>query len=141
MLRILVANKSGRRGLDHDCGPLEFGRGPRREAPRLSIDDPAEFRTIDRPLRAPGSSPPGPLSALREDPTPEQLACRLESLVTVERPAASSPDFYSEAARAVVELIGLVLLRRGGEWEVIARHGENRPWDSKRVESRSGAVV
>ena len=41
MLRILVANKAGRRGFDHDRGPLELGRGPLREAPRLAIDDPA----------------------------------------------------------------------------------------------------
>src|SRR4051812_7801445 len=41
MLRILVVNKAGRRTLDHECGPLELGRGPRREAPRLTTDDPA----------------------------------------------------------------------------------------------------
>ncbi len=57
-------------------------------------------------------------SPLQEDPTPEQLARCLESLVTVQRSAASSPEFYAETARAVIELIGLdfglVLLRRAG---------------------------
>jgi adenylate cyclase len=57
------------------------------------------------------------------------MARCLESLVAAQRSAASSPDFYAETARAVVEVIGLdfglVLLRRGGDWEVIARHGRN----------------
>jgi hypothetical protein len=39
MLRILVANRAGRRMLDHDRGPLELWCGPRREAPRLALDD------------------------------------------------------------------------------------------------------
>src|SRR3954470_18991970 len=41
MLRIFISNKAGRLTLDHERGPLELGRGPRREAPRLAIDDPA----------------------------------------------------------------------------------------------------
>jgi adenylate cyclase len=199
MLHIRVANKAGRRTYDHESGPLELGRGPRRESPRLALDDPevsnnqfvveevdggkvrlenlstrvearladgsalaagavrvcdlpvritagstlieievggaateanaAEFRTIDRPVRTLASSEQGAFSPLPEDPTPEQLARCLESLVTVQRSAASSPDFYTQTARAVVELIGLdfgmVLLRHGSEWEVKARHGRN----------------
>src|SRR4051812_31389276 len=41
MLSVLVASKAGRRTYEHERGPLELGRGPRREAPRLTIDDPA----------------------------------------------------------------------------------------------------
>src|SRR3954464_11503409 len=41
MLRILVANKAGRRNFEHESGPLELGRGPRRDSPRLELDDPA----------------------------------------------------------------------------------------------------
>src|SRR4051794_36991665 len=41
MLRIFISNKAGRLTLDHERGPLELGRGPRREAPRLAIDDSA----------------------------------------------------------------------------------------------------
>jgi adenylate cyclase len=58
-------------------------------------------------------------------PSPEQLARWLESVVSVQRAAAGSPNFYSEIAQAVVDLIGLdyalILLRKQGDWEIVAR--------------------
>jgi signal transduction histidine kinase len=39
MLRIVVSNERERQQLEHGDGPLEFGRGPRRDAPRCVIDD------------------------------------------------------------------------------------------------------
>ena len=51
-------------------------------------------------------------------PGSDELARWFEALVGVQRAAASSPDFFAETARAVVELIGLdsglVFLRRDG---------------------------
>jgi class 3 adenylate cyclase len=40
MIHIGVANKVGRAHFEHGPGPLEFGRGPRREVPRWTIQDP-----------------------------------------------------------------------------------------------------
>ena len=52
------------------------------------------------------------------------MARWFEALIGVQRAAASSPDFFAETARAVVELIGLdcglVLLRRQDGWEPVA---------------------
>ena len=54
------------------------------------------------------------------------MARWFEALIGVQRAAASSPDFFDETARAVVELIGLdcglVLLRREGQWVPVACH-------------------
>lgn len=197
MLQISIANKSGRRGVEHPQGPLEIGRGPRREAPRLTIDDPrlsndqlrveeaeeghirlenlsrrfavqvvggpplgpgearvvglparlsagetlieierpaedvdrATLRAIERPLQVSTAPTITPLAGLGDAPDAERLARWFEALVAVQRSAASSPGFYAETARAVVELIGLdwglVLLRRGDDWESVARHGVN----------------
>jgi adenylate cyclase len=63
--------------------------------------------------------------------TPETLAHWFETVISVQRSAASSQQFYEETARAVVELVGLdlgqVLLRKPnaeGEyvWESVASH-------------------
>ncbi|CAN5877201.1 hypothetical protein BH23PLA1_BH23PLA1_37000 [soil metagenome] len=199
MLHILISNKSGRTPFDHGHGPLELGRGPRRDVQRRVIDDLflstnqlrleerpegrvwlenlsgqvpisvtggadlgpgqhrevalpvrltvgqsiidielarldeptvlATLRSIDRPVQGAVGATLAPLSSLGEAPDAQQLARWLEALVAVQRSAAASPDFYAEAARAVVELIGLdcgsVLLRRGDDWEVVARHGND----------------
>jgi adenylate cyclase len=199
MLRIFVANKAGRSGIEHAGGPLELGRGPRRDLPRLTIDDPyfpnnqlrieeaegdrarlenlhnkaavqviggtplgpgdirvvplpvrlsagetlidiepaglgeeierASLRSVEPPVRGSASPTITPLVSLGDAPDAERLARWFETLIAVQRSAASSPGFYDEAARAVVELIGLdygtVLLRKGDGWEVVARHGTN----------------
>jgi len=63
---------------------------------------------------------------LAASPVPEELARWFESLVGVQRAAASSPDFFAETARAVVALIGLdcglVILRKGLDWVPQACH-------------------
>jgi len=83
------------------------------------------LRTIEPPIAA------GSLSAtlaprLAASPVPEELARWFESLVGVQRAAASSPDFFAETARAVVALIGLdcglVILRKGLDWVAQACH-------------------
>jgi len=71
------------------------------------------------------------LADLRDSPDLETLARWFETLVTVQRSAATSSEFYFQTARAVVELVGfdagLVVLRRGSSWEVAAEH----PGDSE----------
>lgn len=89
--------------------------------------DRASLRSAMPPVVRSRTLVPEGLSGLGEAPCAEQLARWLETVVAVQRSAASSPDFYPETARAVVELIGLdwglVLLRRGQDWDVVARHG------------------
>ncbi|MCH7729845.1 MAG: family 3 adenylate cyclase, partial [Planctomycetes bacterium] len=49
-----------------------------------------------------------------------------ETLLTVQRAAAGSGEFYLETARAAVDLVGLdsglVILRDGDLWEIVAQH-------------------
>jgi adenylate cyclase len=85
--------------------------------------DPALLRTIEPPLTA-GSGLRTLAPRLSTDPVAEEMARWLESLIGVQRAAASSPDFFPQTARAVVELIGLdsglVLLRTDGDWRHVA---------------------
>src|SRR5437016_2967073 len=39
MLIITVVNDKQNQQVEHESGPLEFGRGPQLEAPRLAVDD------------------------------------------------------------------------------------------------------
>jgi adenylate cyclase len=68
------------------------------------------------------------LSDSRDALTPEMLAHWFETVISVQRSAAGSPQFYDETARAVVDLVGLdralVLLRRGEDWEIVASHSQ-----------------
>jgi adenylate cyclase len=95
------------------------------EDPEASLADIALLRTIRPPIAA-GSGAQTLAPQLSHAPGPDELARWFESLVGVQRAAASSPDFFTETARAVVELIGLdsgwVLLRREGAWVPMACH-------------------
>ena len=63
---------------------------------------------------------------LGDAPTVEQLTRWFETVVSVQRAAACSAEFYREIAKGVVDLIGLdyglVLLHQGGEWQTVARY-------------------
>ncbi len=63
---------------------------------------------------------------MTRDPNAAELTRWFEALISVQRAAASSPDFFTEVARAVVELIGLdrgmVLLHSGEKWIPVAIH-------------------
>jgi adenylate cyclase len=93
--------------------------------PDESAVDPAALRTIRPPLAA-GSYGQPMARQLGNAPGSEELARWFEALVGVQRAAASSPDFFADTARAVVELIGLdsglVLLRRNDDWAPLACH-------------------
>jgi adenylate cyclase len=83
------------------------------------------LRTLERPIR------PGESRFLSQLPREEAidtatLARWFEAVVSVQRASVSSGEFYQQTARAVVELIGLdrglVILRREGDWSVVAQH-------------------
>ncbi len=61
---------------------------------------------------------------LDDSPSAERLAQWFETLLTVQKAAAGTGQFYEEAARAVVDLIGLdaamMLLREGDKWRTAA---------------------
>ncbi len=211
MLIFTLANERQRRTIQHASGPLEFGRGPEREIPRVVVEDrftsrdqllvkelpsgdvqvenlgstvitvsdgtelnSQESRALVAPIRlnfgytsldigvipdeAPSLdssmqslsrmnrtvSPISIQSQLRDvgkSPSADTLAEWFARLLSVQRAAAGSGEFYLETARAVVELVGLdqgmVILRRGADWEVIAHHTPL----SKRVPRYSSRVL
>ena len=91
--------------------------------PDESAIDGAALKTIRAPLRA-GSAERTLAPQLSHAPESEEMARWFEALIGVQRAAASSPDFFADTARAVVELIGLdcglVLLRRPDDWDPVA---------------------
>jgi adenylate cyclase len=193
MLWILLSSRTERERFVHRGGPLELGRGPKRDVPRRVLQDPtvstnqlylepraedtvllrnlsakvtirladgtlidpgrellsslparlqmgdtlveieskdsessvdgAALMTIRAPL-APGSAARTMAPQLSPAPESEEITRWFEALIGVQRAAASSPDFFAQTARAVVELIGLdcglVLLRREDDWEPVA---------------------
>ena len=195
MLRFHVHNARERQQLEHASGPIEFGRGPRRNSvPRCTIQDayvskdhvrieelpsgqvkvenlstkqpivladrviapgggemlhaplrlgigdsfidvepaiaedlePDSLKTVLQPLR--GRFPAEvreSLSPLSSAPTPEILTQWFEAVMAVQRTPASSPEFYEQTARALIDLIGLdtglILLRNGDAWRVVSR--------------------
>lgn len=61
---------------------------------------------------------------LNEAPDLETLTYWFETVIAVQRAAAGSPEFYQETAQALIDLVGLdcgmVLLRQGAQWQVVA---------------------
>jgi adenylate cyclase len=97
-----------------------------------------DLQTISRPV-ASDSQNLKPAAKLGRVPSAETLGQWFETLLMVQRAAAGSGEFYAETARAVVELVGLdrglVLLRRGESWEVVASYTpsgiDNRQFSSR----------
>jgi adenylate cyclase len=92
------------------------------KSPEESAVDPAALKTIRAPLAA-GSFGQTITPQLGSAPNSDELTRWFEALVGVQRAAASSPNFFADTARAVVELIGLdsglVILRRDGQWDPV----------------------
>src|SRR5438105_7521801 len=86
--------------------------------------------TIAKPVRPSKILPEDKPSLLRlgESPDAETLTHWFETVISVQRAAAGSPEFYEQTAQAVVDLVGLdrslVLIRRGNLWEPVARAGK-----------------
>jgi adenylate cyclase len=79
-----------------------------QEDPSTSTGTEGSWNTVDQPIRqslAAGRSLS--LSAMREDITPQTLAHWFETVISVQRAAAGSAEFYRETVRAVVDLVGL----------------------------------
>ncbi len=64
------------------------------------------------------------LASLGEVPSAEKLTVWFETLLSVQRAAVGSAEFYQETARAIVDLVGLdrglVLLREAAGWRIAA---------------------
>ncbi|MBI1902585.1 MAG: adenylate/guanylate cyclase domain-containing protein [Planctomycetia bacterium] len=206
MIRIRIHNAGQQEEHYHDGSPLELGRGPQRQLPRLRVADqhtsrdqlrieavgenclrvtalsdkadvklrsgerlrdgearelplPVElsfgrtqvkislvtspdgdsfasvvppFSSISRPARSPQS--------LGASPSPLLLADWFETLISVQRAAAGSDQFYAETVKGIVDLIGLdrglVIMQTGSGWRVIAeyvRRGEKTGDFSRRI--------
>jgi adenylate cyclase len=81
-----------------------------------------QIATGEKTIALPATEwPVASLSGLSEVPGMDRLTRWFETVVTVQRAAASSDEFFQETARAVVDLIGLdcglVLSRLTGEWK------------------------
>jgi adenylate cyclase len=96
------------------------------ETAEAEADDAGALRTVARPDLRPGATFRVVQPGYDEDEGTERLALWFETLLSVQRAAASSLEFYHEIARAVVELIGLdyglFLKRSGDRWTALARH-------------------
>jgi adenylate cyclase len=94
------------------------------------------FQTIQRSFLARGDTDAANHTIARAEgpPTAERLTEWFESLLKVQRAAAGSAEFYEEAAKAVVNMIGLdrgmVILREEGKWK--QRAGYARIEDDRR---------
>jgi adenylate cyclase len=91
---------------------------------------PPSLETISQPVRGRGFFDGGrSLLQLGGTPAPETLIEWFETVIAVQRAAAGSPEFYDQTAQAMVNLVGLdrgmVLLRRGDAWEVVASAGRD----------------
>ena len=64
------------------------------------------------------------LASLGNVPSAEKLTVWFETLLSVQRSAFGSAEFYQETARAIVDLVGLdrglVLLRQDADWRIVA---------------------
>ena len=90
----------------------------------------ASMQTIDPPSRSGTPVTTVEELAAEQAPSAERLARWFEALLGVQRAAAGSQAFYSDTARAVVQLVGLdrgmVLLQRGDDWETTASYSVKR---------------
>ncbi|MBL8794093.1 MAG: family 3 adenylate cyclase [Planctomycetia bacterium] len=98
-------------------------------------EEPVEkaLQTIGPPARGRLGGSAQSLMSLGATPDAETLAQWFETVIAVQRAAAGSPEFYAQAAQALVDLVGLdwgqVLLWRAGEWQVAARAGRGQVGD------------
>src|SRR5437588_8234612 len=100
-----------------------------------ALDDPVKpesLATIAKPVRASKLLTEAKPTLLRlgDTPDPATLTNWFETVIAVQRAAAGSPEFYEQTAQAIVDLVGLdrglVLLRRGNNWEPVARAGKTQ---------------
>jgi signal transduction histidine kinase len=87
--------------------------------------DSESLRTVMAPLRGQLEEDKPPVLNLTNAPSLEVLTRWFEAVVAVQRSSPASPEYYEQTARALVDLVnldsGLVLLRNGDAWRVVAR--------------------
>ena len=102
---------------------LDIGLIPNEED---AVGPGSSMQTIARPIAADSHTPRPPSAPTGRVPSADTLAQWFEALLTVQKSATGSSEFYADTARAVVELVGLdrglVLLRRNDMFEVVASH-------------------
>src|SRR5438067_1048660 len=112
MLNILISNQKEYSPIRLGSGSIVLGRAPRPGGLTHTLQD--DYCSASE-------WPSASLSGLTDAPGLERLTRWFETVVTVQRSAASSDAFFLETARAVVDLIGLdcglILSRRAGEWK------------------------
>jgi signal transduction histidine kinase len=81
--------------------------------------------TVAQPVRTKPSDASKCLANLGRTPSPETLVQWFETVCAVQRAAPGTAEFYQQTAQALVDLVGLdrglVLLRQGDAWQVLAR--------------------
>jgi signal transduction histidine kinase len=81
--------------------------------------------TVAQPVRRAPADRSQCLPNLGRAPSPETLVRWFETVCAVQRAAPGTQEFYQQTARALVDLVGLdrglVLLRHGDAWQVLAR--------------------
>lgn len=93
--------------------------------------------TIARPMRIKldGRESRPTLVSMRDTLTTEGLIPWIETMISVQKAAVGSTEFFQETAKALVELIGLdrglVIVNRGGQWQVMARFGASVRYGSE----------
>ncbi len=109
--------------------PMRLGIGDTYIDIELAIPEMVDgdsLKTVVQPLhvRAKGEARETVLN-LAAGPTPEQLTQWFEAVVAVQRSSPALPEYYDQTARAMVDLVsldsGLILLRQGDAWKVVAR--------------------
>lgn len=110
--------------------PARVIRGHTRIELSASLDSDAILHTISEPVRRQRLPTLGSLDSIGQSPRPEQLARWFETLLSVQKSAAGSREFFDETARAVVDLVGMdrgmVILREGEQWQIAASHSPGK---------------
>jgi adenylate cyclase len=112
---------------------------PPRPAPQL-IDPlaatdyslPTGLATIAQPVVGSVRGRPVPqfqLGEINESASPEKFAQWLETVLALQRSAGTAEEIFQQTARALVSMVnldvGLVLMRRGDKWQVMARSAKD----------------
>jgi signal transduction histidine kinase len=109
--------------------PVRLGIGDSFIEVELAVPevvDADSLQTVLQPLRARSPAEARQkIEPLAAAPTPEVLTQWFEAVMTVQRTSPATPEFYEQTARALVDLVwldtGLILLRNGAAWRVVAR--------------------
>ena len=92
------------------------------------------YVTISRPIRIEKKTElEATLADIGESPSPETLTRWFETLLSVQKAAAGSTEFYQETARAVVDLVGLDV------GMVIVRRSGGNGWETKAMQEAAGS--